>query len=193
VVAREVWPAEELAEKRVAIPGALTTAALLVRLFAPELRSVRALPFDQIMPAVCAGTADAGVIIHEGRFTYPRYGLSQIVDLGAWWEQQTGHPIPLGGIAARRALGRARIEQADRALAASVTYAHAHPDAVWPAVRRHAHEMDDEVMRRHIALYVNQFTHDYGAEGEAAIHYLLETAERLGIVPRSTQPLFCDR
>lgn len=192
VVAREPWPAAGLASRRVAIPGRLTTAALLVRLFAPELHDLTVMPFHEIMGAVRDGVVDAGVIIHEGRFTYGRYGLHQMVDLGEWWEQHTGHAIPLGGIAARRALGASAISAADRALAASVDYAHAHPAHVWPNVRAHAQEMDDDVMRQHIDLYVNAFTRDYGSEGEAAIRHLLDTAEHLGIVPQGGPPLFVE-
>ena len=142
------------------------------------------------MPAVCSGRVDAGVIIHESRFTYQRHGLALIVDLGEWWERETAHAIPLGGIAMRRDLGADLIHRTEQALAASVDYAHAHPDIVWPTVRRHAQEMDDEVMRQHIALYVNDFTRDYGVEGQAAIAHLLSTAESLGLVPPSPQPLF---
>ena len=192
VVARTPFAESELAAKTVAIPGKLTTAALLVRLFAPALSesNITVMPFDDIIPAVCRGQVDAGVIIHESRFTYQRHGLTQIVDLGEWWERTTAHAIPLGGIAMRRDLGEALIRRTEQALTASVDYAFAHPDSVWPTIRRHAQEMEDEVMRQHIALYVNDFTRDYGVEGEAAIHYLLETAESLGIVPHSSQPLF---
>ena len=192
VVARSAFAEESLSEKTVAIPGSLTTAALLVRLFAPALReaNITVMPFHEIMPAVCNGRVDAGVIIHESRFTYQRHGLTQIVDLGEWWERETGHAIPLGGIAMRRDLGNSLIRRTEQALAASVDYAHVHPDTVWPTVRRHAQEMEDDVMRQHIALYVNDFTRDYGAEGEAAIRHLLDTAEALGIVPHSDRPLF---
>jgi 1,4-dihydroxy-6-naphthoate synthase len=192
VVARTPFSQQELAGKTVAIPGALTTAALLVRLFAPELSdaNITVMPFDRIMPAVCEGRVDAGVIIHESRFTYQRHGLTQIVDLGEWWERETGHAIPLGGILVRRDLGDELVRCTERTLAASVDYAFAHTDVVWPTVRRHAQEMEDDVMRQHIALYVNDFTRDYGVEGQAAIAYLLDTAERLGIVPRSEQPLY---
>ncbi|HVG96858.1 MAG TPA: 1,4-dihydroxy-6-naphthoate synthase, partial [Chloroflexota bacterium] len=175
---------------RIAIPGELTTAALLLRLYAPEARDLVVMPFNRIMTATRDGAVDAGLIIHESRFTYPRYGLRQVVDLGEWWEGETGHAIPLGGIVARRDLGADLIQRIDDALAASVGYAHAHPDAVWPTVRRHAQEMEDAVMRQHIDLYVNRFTSDYGPEGEAAIAYLLATAERLGVVPPSARPLF---
>jgi 1,4-dihydroxy-6-naphthoate synthase len=192
VVARTPFDADGLNARTVAIPGRLTTAALLVRLFAPGLSdaNIVVLPFHEIMPAVCSGRVDAGVIIHESRFTYQRHGLTRIVDLGEWWERETGHAIPLGGIAMRRDLGAELIRRTERALTASVDYAHAHPADVWPTIRRHAQEMEDEVMRQHIALYVNDFTRDYGAEGEAAIRHLLETAERLAIVPHSDQPIF---
>ena len=192
VVARTSFAEKALAGKTVAIPGALTTAALLVRLFAPALRdaNITVMPFNEIMPAVCNEHVDAGVIIHESRFTYQRYGLTQIVDLGEWWERETAHAIPLGGIAMRRDLGDDLIRRTERALTASVDYAHTHPEHVWPTIRRHAQEMEDDVMRQHIALYVNDFTRDYGEEGEAAIRHLLETAEALGIVPHSRQPFF---
>jgi 1,4-dihydroxy-6-naphthoate synthase len=191
-VAKTPFAPDALASKTVAIPGKLTTAALLVRLFAPGLgdTQITVMPFDRIMPAVCEGRVDAGVIIHESRFTYQRHGLTQIVDLGEWWERETGHAIPLGGILMRRDLGGDLIRSTERALAQSVDFAFAHTDVVWPTVRRHAQEMDDDVMRQHIALYVNEFTRDYGVEGQSAIAHLLETAERLGIVPRSTQPLY---
>jgi 1,4-dihydroxy-6-naphthoate synthase len=192
VVARSALSTDALAEGSVAIPGTLTTAALLLRLWAPLIpeHRIRVMRFDEILGAVRDGVVDAGLIIHESRFTYPRYGLTQVVDLGAWWERETGHPIPLGGIAMRRDLGEALILRTERALAASVDFAYAHTAAIWPTVRRHAQEMDDEVMRQHIDLYVNAFTRDYGAEGEAAIRHLLQTAEDLRIVPRSVQPLF---
>ena len=192
VVARTPFADDALASKTIAIPGKLTTAALLTRLFAPGLAdaNVIVMPFDKIMPAVCEGKVDAGVIIHESRFTYQRHGLTQIVDLGGWWERETGHAIPLGGILMRRDLGDDLIRRTERALADSVAFAHAHTDIVWPTVRRHAQEMEDDVMRQHIALYVNDFTRDYGVEGETAIAHLLSTAERLGLVPASRQPLF---
>jgi 1,4-dihydroxy-6-naphthoate synthase len=192
VVARAAFAGEDLAAKTVAIPGRLTTAALLVRLFAPRLAdaNITVMRFDQIMPAVRAGAVDAGVIIHESRFTYQRHGLTQIVDLGDWWERETGHAIPLGGILMRRDLGAELIRRTEHALARSVDFAFAHTDVVWPTVRRHAHEMEDSVMRQHIDLYVNDFTRNYGDEGEAAITHLLATAERLGIVPSSNLPLY---
>jgi len=188
----EALPREALADGTIAIPGTLTTAALLLRLWAPAIPAdrIRVMRFDEILGAVRDGGVDAGLIIHESRFTYPRYGLTQVVDLGQWWERETGHAIPLGGIAMRRDLGVNLIRRTERALADSVDFAWAHTPLIWPTVRRHAREMEDEVMRQHIDLYVNAFTRDYGSQGEAAIGHLLRTAEELGIVPRSVQPLF---
>jgi 1,4-dihydroxy-6-naphthoate synthase len=194
VVARAEMSADALGRATVAIPGRLTTAALLLRLFVPSLpdAQIRVMPFDRILAAVRNGEVDAGLIIHESRFTYQRYGLTQVVDLGEWWEQTTGHAIPLGGIAMRRSFGGEMIRQVERAIAESVAFSYAHTDLVWPTVRRHAQEMDDDVMRQHIDLYVNEFTRDYGVTGEAAIRHLLATAESLSIIPPSKQSLFVD-
>jgi 1,4-dihydroxy-6-naphthoate synthase len=192
VVSREPRSPADLAGCRIAIPGELTTAALLLRLFNPTLGERVILPFHEIMAAVQRGDVDAGLIIHESRFTFQDYGLHQVIDLGEWWGAATGHPIPLGGILARRALGSEAIHELDRALAASVTYAHVNPDAVREYIRSHAQEMDEAVMQQHIDLYVNDFTTDYGPEGGAAIHDLLERAASGGIVPPSDASIFID-
>ena len=136
------------------------------------------------------GEVDAGVIIHESRFTYSEYGLEKVIDLGEWWEQSTGHPIPLGGILARRSLGAELIGRIDQALKRSVEYAYAHPDEVRGYIQQHAQEMDDEVMQAHIDLYVNEYTLDYGEDGEAAIFDLIGRAEQAGIAPVAQAPLF---
>lgn len=190
VVAPDALDPNDLADKRIAIPGRLTTAALLLRLFNPALTDLVVMPFHEIMDAAQQGTVDAGVIIHESRFTYPEYGLHKVIDLGEWWEASTGHPIPLGGILARRDLGRENIQHIDHSLRASVEYAHANPDAVKNYIRQHAQEMDEAVMQQHIDLYVNHYTLDYGTDGEAAIADLFARAEKAGIVPQSDQPLF---
>lgn len=183
----------DLSSARVAIPGRMTTAALLVQLFAPQLTNVVELPFDQILEATRTGAVDAGVIIHESRFTYQKFGLEKVVDLGEWWESTTGHPIPLGGIAARRSLGADRRKRIDQALRRSVEYAHAHPEQVRDYVAAHAQEMERDVMEAHIALYVNQYTLDYGGDGEAAIADLLVRAVSAGILPDVDMPLFSGR
>ncbi len=181
---------EELRGKRIAVPGRYTTAHLLLRLFDPVLDAVVFLPFHEIMGAVQRGDVAAGVIIHEARFTYPDYGLTKLLDLGEWWERETGHPIPLGGIAAKRSLGRAALDAIDHALRASVAYAHAHPGAANSYIRTHSQEMSDEVCAAHIGLYVNDFSLDLGTEGEEAVTALLARAEGAGLIPRSERDLF---
>ena len=190
VVAGSPLTPEELSGKKIAIPGKLTTAALLLRLFNPGLDNLVLMPFHRIMEATQTGEVDAGLIIHESRFTYPEYGLHKVLDLGEWWEQTTGHPIPLGGILARRELGEHRIRTIDNALKASVEYAHANPKEVRGYIRQHAQEMDEQVMQQHINLYVNDYTLDYGPEGEAALEDLYTRAEAAEIVPHSDKPLF---
>jgi 1,4-dihydroxy-6-naphthoate synthase len=145
------------------------------------------MPFDEIMPAVAGGEVDAGVIIHESRFTYPDYGLRAVVDLGSWWEETTGYPIPLGGIVIRRSLGPVVAAAVDAALRASVAAAVARPEASWEYTRAHAQEMDAGVCREHIALYVNEYSLDYGVEGAAAVRRLLRTAAEVGAAPASAE------
>jgi 1,4-dihydroxy-6-naphthoate synthase len=182
---------DSLAGATVAIPGRQTTAYLLFRLWAQNERvaSIEVLPFDKIMPAVAEGTVDAGLIIHESRFTYPSYGLQSIVDLGDWWEGDTGLPIPLGAILARRSLGEAEVARLERAVRASVEAAWADPAASRGYVLEHSQEMAPEVVDQHIALYVNEFTADLGEEGYAAITGLLERAEAAGLTGPLTGPL----
>jgi len=190
VISKEAIAPTDLAGKRVAIPGELTTAALLLRLQNPELTDFVVKPFHEIMSACETGEVDAGVIIHESRFTYPEYGLQKVIDLGEWWEETTGHPIPLGGILARRSLGEDLINRIDASLKASVEFAYANPDEVKPYIRDHAQEMDEAVMQQHIDLYVNEYSVNYGEEGVAAITDLLGRAEAEKIVPSSDFPLF---
>lgn len=183
---------DELAFARVAIPGELTTAALLAGLLTGGLRQPVVMPFDRIMPAVAAGEVDAGVIIHEGRFTFGSYGLRRLLDLGEWWEETTGLPMPLGGIAVSRSLSPETQAAVDAAVRASVQLAQSGPQATQEYVRAHSQEMDPEVCKAHIDLYVNEFTIDYGDEGERAIRHLLEAAESVGLVERSQKGLFWD-
>ena len=173
----------QLATMRIAIPGRSTTAALLLRLFAPAAMDLVVMPFDRIVPAVASGEVQAGVIIHESRFTYPSYGLRQVVDLGEWWESTTGAHIPLGGIVVRRDKGPEVAAAVDRAIRLSLETALRDPAASADYVRTHAQEMDAAVCRRHIDLYVNEFSLDYGAEGERAIRMLLAAAQRDSIAP----------
>ncbi len=180
----------DLKGKRIAVPGRYTTASLLLRLFDPELDNIVFLPFHEIMGAVARGEVDAGVIIHESRFTYAGLGLTKLLDLGDWWERETGHPIPLGGIVVRRSLGAAVALRLERALKASVEYALAHPEAAGDYIRSHSQEMSAEVCAAHINLYVNRFSVELGAEGEAAVAALLARAEVAGLVPSCPESLF---
>jgi len=190
LVAREPLDPGRLAGKRIALPGRYTTAALLLRLFDPSLVDFVYLPFDRIMGAVADGSVAAGVIIHESRFTFASHGLVQLVDLGQWWERETGHPIPLGGIAARRSLGRETLLALERGIALSVGCAFDDPARARPYIRAHSQEMSDEVCDAHIGLYVNDFSRGLGIEGEAAVRLLLDRAAAAGIVPAPSEPIF---
>lgn len=176
VVAREPAPLEHAVRGRVAVPGTDTTAFLLLSRFAPPPGEIVVMRFDEILGAVAAGEVDAGLVIHESRFTYQRHGLVSVADLGDRWEAATGQPIPLGAIVARRSLGPARIAALDAAIAASARFALDHPDASADYVRAHAAELDDAVTAQHIALYVNEFSVDLGDEGRAAVRTLLAAA-----------------
>jgi 1,4-dihydroxy-6-naphthoate synthase len=185
VLAASAASPTDLAGKRVAVPSERSTAYLLFRLWAARhvpggLGEIVVMPFHEIMPAVRDGKIDAGLVIHEARFTYPEYGLSLVADMGVWWESDTGLPIPLGAIIARRHLDRDRIASWIRQ---SVEYAWAHPEASRTYVLAHAQEMNPAVAQAHIDLYVNAFTANLGEEGYAAIDALLGRAMREGLVP----------
>jgi len=189
VVAREARGLDSLAGARVALPGRLTTAALLFALYAPRVEPLF-MPFDRIMPAVAAGEAEAGVIIHEGRFTYAARGLAEVADLGRLWEADTGLPLPLGAIAARRSLGVDRLRAVEAAIRASLAYARAHEAATLAHAKRSAQEMAEEVLRAHINLYVNDFSVDIGPEGELATLTLLAKGAQAGALPPLSRPAF---
>jgi 1,4-dihydroxy-6-naphthoate synthase len=182
VVAREPLPVEALDGLRIAIPGRMTTANLLLRLLRPDAAPGVELAYDRIMPAVARGEVDAGLIIHESRFTYRDHGLTCIVDLGEWWEGATGAPIPLGAIVARRSLGD-RVGEIERLIRESVEHAFRNPDDSNEYVRANAREMSPEVTRQHIELYVNEFSRDLGPEGERAMGSLVERAAEAGLIP----------
>ena len=176
----------DLSGRTVAVPGERTTAYLLFRLWSGDRPPARieVVPFHEIMPGVAAGRYDAGLVIHEARFTYPRYGLSALVDLGEWWEADTGLPIPLGAILARR--GAVDPVAAAEWIRQSVRHAWANPDGTREYVLAHAQEMEPDVVDRHIGLYVNDFTLDLGTEGRAAIETLLGRAAAAGLTPQTS-------
>lgn len=173
VVAREPRPLDEAVRGLVAIPGRETTAFRLLQLAASSLGDVVELRYDRILGAVERGEADAGLIIHESRFTYADHGLAKVADLGAWWEAETGLPVPLAGICAHADLDPVVVDAAERAIRASVAHAFAHPDASRAFVRAHAQEMSDDVCEAHIRLYVNDLSLDIGEEGLRAVARLV--------------------
>jgi len=183
VLTRQGGP-RDLDGARVAVPGDRTTAYLLFRLWAAGQRpaAIDVVPFHEIMPAVAAGRYDAGLVIHEARFTYPRHGLTALVDLGEWWESDTGLPIPLGAILARRAT--VDPAAATEWVRQSVKQAWADPAASRDYVISLAQEMEQAVVDQHIGLYVNDFSEDLGAEGRHAIGALLGRAADAGLVPQ---------
>lgn len=182
VVARRDIPPDKLPACRIAVPGELTTAHLLLRLWAPRADDRVFVRYDEVMDAVAQGRADVGVIIHEGRFVYAQAGLRKLVDLGEWWRERTDLPIPLGGIAARKALGAETIAQVEAVLRRAIENSFAHPEATTAYVRQHAREMDGGVLQEHIRTFVNEYSLDLGPAGRAAVARLEELALGAGIL-----------
>ncbi|MCU0623045.1 MAG: 1,4-dihydroxy-6-naphthoate synthase [Gemmatimonadaceae bacterium] len=176
VVARAPMPLGQAVAGRLAIPGRATTAYRLLRLAAPPTGEVIELRYDRILRAVATGEVEAGLIIHESRFTYADHGLVRIADLGDWWQQDTGLPVPLAGICARHDLDAATVAAAEAAIRASVQYAFDHPEASRAYVRAHAQELSDAVCDQHIKLYVNAHSLDVGDDGLRAIARLVGAA-----------------
>ena len=176
--------------RRIAIPGKYTTANFLLGLAFPHARDKTPMLFSAIESAVLDGEFDAGLIIHENRFTYEAKGLKKIIDLGEYWEAETGAPIPLGGIVIKRAIPDDVKYAVNRVIRRSVEYAFAHREASLPFVREHAQEMSEDVMYRHIDLYVNEYSVDLGTEGRRAVELLFDKARAAGILPDHMPPLF---
>jgi 1,4-dihydroxy-6-naphthoate synthase len=181
VVASRAYSLDEITTKKIAVPGKLTTAYLALKLFAPEIET-DVVPFDQIIPSVLEGKYEAGLIIHEGQLTYDRSGLHRIVDLGNWWSQTTGLPLPLGGNAIRRSLGRELISSVSTALRGSIQYALEHRDEALAYAMQFARDLDPQLADRFVGMYVNERTLDYGEDGKEAIRRLLDMGYRAGIV-----------
>ncbi|MHC4514829.1 MAG: 1,4-dihydroxy-6-naphthoate synthase [Planctomycetota bacterium] len=179
---------EDLEGLQVAVPGKHTTAALLLMIFGPgDVRPVP-MPFHQIMTAVAAGEVDAGVVIHEGRFTYKDHGLLLVEDLGEIWEKASGLPLPLGVVAARRDLGKDLIGRIEDGVRGSVEHAMSHPGDGWDYIRKHARELSEDVCRRHIDLYVNDYSKDLGKTGRKAIEELIKRGRAAIKIPRRSSP-----
>ena len=173
---------EELKTMKIAVPGTMTTAYLALKLFAPKIETA-VVPFDRIIPEVLAGKYEAGLIIHEGQLTYERSGLKRILDLGRWWHEQTGLPLPLGGNAIRRELGPELIAQVTKALRDSIQYALDHREPALAYAMQFARDLDPQMADRFVGMYVNNRTLDYGEDGKRAVVKLLEMGYQAGIIP----------
>lgn len=190
VVARKGADRKRIKDAKIVVPGLQTTANLLLGLYLDKKPDVVPMVFDRIMPAVSSGEYDFGVIIHEGRFTYPSHGLELVADLGEWWERETSLPIPLGGIAVRRDLPVDVIHVIENTISQSVRYGFQNPEDSKTYIKHHAQELEDDVIRQHISLYVNDFTINLGDKGEKAIDHFFELARQKGLMKPSVHPLF---
>jgi len=186
---RKINP-EEVKNIRIAIPGKYTTASFLLQTFFPEVKEKVEMVFSDIESALLNREVDAGVIIHENRFTYADKGLLKIADLGELWEQRTASPIPLGGIAVSRKFPEERQLRMNRIMKRSVEYAWQHKEEVMLFVRKHAQEMTEEVMWQHINLYVNDFTVELGEEGKNAIRKMQQHERANGVTPHAAGDIF---
>ncbi len=191
IIAAKAFSQDEVKSKKIAIPGTLTTAYLALKLFAPDVET-EVVPFDQIMPQVEAGNYEAGLIIHEGQIMYDRHGLHKIVDLGKWWRDKTGLPLPLGGNAIRRSLGKETISQVAKALKDSIQYALDHRDEALEYAMQFARDLDRSLANRFVSMYVNERTVDYGDEGRKAIKLLLEEGSKAKIIPMKAKVDFVE-
>jgi 1,4-dihydroxy-6-naphthoate synthase len=186
IVASRPYDLDEIRGVRIAVPGTMTTAYLALKLFAPEIETA-VVPFDQIIPQVLAGNFQAGLIIHEGQLTYPQSGLSRILDLGVWWREQTGLPLPLGGNAIRRSLGDAAMLTVTQALRDSIQYGLDHRDEALSYAMQFGRDLDTRLTDKFVGMYVNERTLDYGDDGRAAIRRLLAMGHERGIIPHPVQ------
>lgn len=190
LIAKAPMEEADIKKARIAIPGKYTTANFLLSLAYPKAKKKTEMLFSDIEGAVLSGTVDAGLIIHENRFTYQDKGLVKLRDLGEYWESTTQMPIPLGGIVASRALGAEALQAVDRVMARSVAFALRHPEEPRAFVRRYAQEMEEEVMYKHIGLYVNDYTRSLGVKGREAVQRLFDIAMARGVIPAQDLPVF---
>lgn len=192
LIAKKQLTRDEIIAGKIAIPGKLTTANFLLGLAYPEAKHKIPYLFSDIENAVLSGEVDAGLIIHENRFTYHRKGLFKLIDLGEYWEEKTQLPIPLGGIAMKRKHPISLVQQIDELIKASVQFAFDHPNDSKEFISQHAQEMDLVVCQSHIDLYVNQYSLQLGPEGVAAVNTLFENAYKKNLIPANNQPLFAE-
>jgi 1,4-dihydroxy-6-naphthoate synthase len=189
IVASRKFSLDEIRKVKIAVPGTLTTAFLALKLFDPNIETVT-VPFDKIIPAVLAGEFDAGLIIHEGQLTYAIEGLQKVLDLGQWWREETGLPLPLGGNAIRRSLGADVMLTTTNALRDSIQHALDHRDEALEYAMQFARDLDTNLANRFVGMYVNERTLDYGEDGRLAIRKLLELGYERGIIPIKTDVQF---
>ena len=192
VVAKKTMAIADLKSARIAVPGTLTTAFLTLRLLMPQGFTYEVIPFDQILKAVADGRFDAGLIIHEGQLTFQNQGLHLVVDLGVWWQERTGLPLPLGGNVVRRDLGETTIKQISRLLKESIRYSLDHRDDALTYALQYARDMDRKLADQFVGMYVNEWTLDYGPRGRQAVHRLLEEGHRAGVIPSPVAVEFVD-
>lgn len=182
VVSSRVMTQDEMRRVRIAVPGELTTAYLVLKLFAPEIETAT-VPFHEIIPAVQSGAYDAGLLIHEGQLTYGSQGLHKLLDLGQWWREQTGLPLPLGGNAVRRSLGEEAMVTVARAVRDSIQHALDHREEALTYAMQFARELDPNLANRYVGMYVNDRTLDYGEDGRQAIRLLYSMGHERGVIP----------
>ncbi|MGO9126727.1 MAG: menaquinone biosynthesis family protein [Terriglobales bacterium] len=186
IVAQRAFSVQDIKGKRIAVPGTMTTAYLVLRLFAPGVET-EVVPFDQIIPQLLEGKHEAGLIIHEGQLTYDKSGLHRIVDLGRWWQKVTGLPLPLGGNAIRRSLGPELTSKVAAALRESIQYALDHRDEALAYAMQFARDLDPQMADKFVGMYVNERTLDYGPEGREAVRRLLDMGHTAGIIPHAAK------
>lgn len=191
VVSRNPLTPEDLGRIKIAVPGTLTTAYLALKIFNPALRT-ETVPFDQIIPAILAGTYEAGLIIHEGQLTYSSSGLYKVIDLGIWWRETTGLVLPLGGNAIRRSLGAESHKIISKALRDSIRHALDNREQALEYAMQFARDLDTRLASRFVSMYVNERTLDYGADGREAIRKLLDLGHERGIISIAPQVDFVD-
>lgn len=192
VVARKPLNVSDFDKIRIAVPGTLTTAFLTLQLLYPAGFEYEVVPFDLIIPAVAEGRFDAGLIIHEGQLTFQNQGLHLIVDLGVWWQERTGLPLPLGGNVVRRDLGKGVIGEISRLLKESIRYSLTHREDALTYALQYARDMDRSLADRFVGMYVNEWTLDYGQRGREAVRRLLEEAHGAGIIPEPVEVEFVE-
>ncbi|MDB4583086.1 1,4-dihydroxy-6-naphthoate synthase [Draconibacterium sp.] len=185
----QLYP-DEVSDLKIAIPGKYTTANLLFSIVYPDVKDKKEYLFSAIEEAILDNEVDAGVIIHENRFTYEKRGLKKIIDLGEDWEKKTGNPIPLGGIVLHRKFDSEIQLKVNRVLKRSIEFAFGNPKSSYGYVKKYAQELNDEVIRKHIDLYVNNFTADLGTIGKRAVNTLYEKAKRENIIAEIPDDIF---